>query len=205
MSKTIKTTILFLSSLTLLSIFSSCAKHNTTPPPTYFSVYCVDQLSDPLPGITVNLYNDSTDWANGTNVIYTAKTNDSGRASFGNVPSQVYYFQCIDTANCYLNFTGYFNSNPVPEHQVTNVSLVLVQYGQLVITNKSAEKKPYQVMVNGKVWQSSLAYGQSISQKFPIGDATIEVKQLGGYINAPADIIYGVSINQCQATVQTIQ
>ena len=190
--------------LLILSINSSCAKHNTTPSPTYFSIYCVDDLSNPLPGVTVNLFNDSTDWAKVTNIVYTAKTNDSGRVTFVNVPSQVYYFQCIDTANCYQNFNGYFNANPVPKNTITNVGLTLSGYGSLTITNTSSAKNPYQVKLNGKVLTSSLAYGQSIIKRMPIGGCTVEAVQLKGFINAPADIVYGVNINQCQPTVQNI-
>ena len=190
--------------LIVLSIISSCAKHNTAPAPTYFSIYCVDDLNNPLPGVTVNLFNDSADWARVTNIIYTAKTNDSGRVTFVNIPAQVYYFQCIDTANCYQNFTGYYNLNPVPKNEVTNVSLTLSGYGSLSIMNTSAAKNPYLIKLNGKTISSSLGYGQSIIKRMPIGGCTVEAIQLKGFINAPADIVYGVNITQCQPTVQNI-
>src|SRR6185437_410465 len=124
-------------------ITGSCTKHVTKPSPTVFSIHCADDLTDPLAGVMVNMYNDSMDWANGTNIIYSAKTNDSGNVAFTGIPSQRYYFSCHDTANCWINTAAYFTVNPVAPNTTTAISLTLTAYGVLTIKNTSANKSRY--------------------------------------------------------------
>ena len=185
-------------------ILGSCTKHVTKPSPTVFSLHCSDDLTNPIPGVTVNLYNDSTDWANGTNIIYSAKTNDSGNVSFTGIPSQRYYFSCHDTANCWINKAAYFTGNPVAPNTTTAVGLTLTAYGTLAVKNTSANKSPYEIKINGKVWQASLAYGQTITKILPVQTYSVESIQLSGFIGYGADISYGITVNQCASTLQDI-
>ena len=183
----------------------SCTKPKTTAAPTVFSIHCADDYGNFLDGVTVNLYNDSTDWANGTNVVYTAKTSDSGNVTFSGIPSQRYYFSCHDTANCWINQQAYFLGNPLTANQTTAIGLTLTGYGKLSITNTSTNRTPYQININGKILQSSLAYGQTITKILAAQSYSIEAVQLSKYIGSPANIIYGVTVNQCSATTQNIQ
>ena len=183
----------------------ACTKPKTVINPTVFAIHCADDYDNNLGGITVNLYGDSTDWANATNVLYTAQTNDSGKVSFSNInPGVRYYFSCRDTANCWLNYGAYFLGNPLVANATTAIGLTLTGYGPLSVTNTSADKTPYEIKINGKVWTASLAYGQTIKKVLPVQTYTIEAIQLGKFIGYKADIIYGVTVLQCQPVLQNI-
>ncbi len=186
-------------------VLGSCTKPKPVINPTVFSLHLADDYDNNLDGVTVNLYGDSTDWANGTNVLYTTKSSDSGNVSFSNIPSQVYYFSCRDTANCWINNTAYFLGYPLAANQTTSIGLTLAGYGTLNIKNTSANRNPYEIKINGKVWASSLAYGQTITKKtLPAQSYSIEAIQLGNFIGYRADIIYGVTVLQCQSVTQNI-
>lgn len=185
-------------------VLGSCTKPKTVTAPTVFSLHCTDDYGNFLDGVLVNLYNDSTDWAKGTNVIYTGITSDSGNVTFSGIPSQRYYFSCHDTANCWINQQAYFLGNPLAANQTTAISLTLTGYGTLSVTNTSVNRTPYQININGKIWQSSLAYGQTISRIVAAQAYSLEAIQLGKYIGYQADIIYGINVNQCTATTQNI-
>jgi hypothetical protein len=197
--------ILIAAIVTSLLILGSCTKPKTVISPTVFSIHCADDYDNNLGGVTVNLYTDSTDWANGINIAYSSKTSDSGNVTFPNItPGVKYYFSCHDTANCWLNYGAYFLGNPLAANQTTAISLTLTGYGPLSITNTSADKTPYEIKINGKVWASSLAYGQTLKKVLPVQTYTIEAQQLGRFIGYKADIIYGVTVLQCQPVTQNI-
>jgi len=188
-----------------LFVLGSCTKPKTVINPTVFSLHCADDYDNNLGGVLVKIYGDSTDWANGTNVLYTSKTNDSGNVTFSTIiPGKNYYFSCHDSANCWLNFSPYFLGNPLAANQTTAIGITLLGYGPLSITNTSADKSSYEVLVNGKVWASSLAYGQTIKKTIPSQSYTVEAKQQGKFIGYQADIIYGVTVLQCQTVNQNI-
>ena len=185
-------------------VIGSCTKPKTIINPTIFSIHCADDYDNNLGGVPVNLYGDSTDWANGTNVLYAGKTNDSGKVSFPNISSQKYYFSCHDTANCWLNYNAYFLGNVLAANQTTAIGLTLTGYGQLLIANTSADKSSYEILINGKEWASGLAFGQTIKKTIPVQTYSIEARQLGKFIGYKADIIYGVTVLQCQTVTQNI-
>jgi len=189
----------------------SCSKTDTTPAaaPTVMALHCVDGSGNPVQGASVTLYNNSTDWLNTANAAYTGTTDANGNVSFSGVSSQVYYFWCLNATSCLANLSAQVTQSALTANVTNNFTVVLTAYGKLSVTNTSASDPtgytgPYEIKVNGNVWQNSLAAGANATELLPVGNITVEAIQLSGYTFSATDSTYSLTISQCNVTQKNI-
>ena len=187
----------------IVTIFG-CKKEETTTPiilnSTSLELTIVNNLGNPIQGANVKLYNNFDDWNVGVNQIGSTLTSDfMGKVKFSNLmPLKYFWYAEYD---CQNNVNGAVTTTqPLTANINNTLNIVLSGTGNVVLNNISSN--PYSVYLNG-TYAFDMNGGTSKNLNYlPIGNFTIRVLQLSGYILYPTDKTYNLNID-CGNTITT--
>ena len=189
-----------------ISLFiSSCSKSSSSSGdpqtnPTILTITVEDSIGNVIPGAAVNVYADSSDYANQSNVITTGTSDATGAVSFPNLAPIAYYFSVTD--GCMNNHNkGIRLTSAETPYINTKVNVVIAGTGTLKYVNNSSN--PYTVYVNG--YAPFIVNGNttaSSSSYVPTGTYSIRVVQNSGYLITPTDETFTGTLS-CGGTLTT--
>lgn len=189
-------------------IISSCVKPKTTvPAPTVLAIHCIDIQGNPIQGTEVVLYDNQSRQQNATMASYAGTTNANGDVSFSGVNAQVYYFWCVNSQNCLINWAQQSTGNALGANTTNTRDIVLSGYGTLSVTDTDSYKLDwYSLTLNGQaIWgASSILYQDTVSTILTPGTYTLASTQQTGNIKGNPKKVYNITISQCQSYLQKI-
>lgn len=163
--------------------------------PTQLKFQVINTSGTPQIGAAVTLYNSLSDYTNKTNPVLSSITDANGYFLASRLSSVAYYYRI--TNGCLDNY-GSSSTN----HISTALTLhTLNSYNAIVINGKgsiylsSTSTNPYEVWVDGNVQLTSMAGGTNYTlNEVPVGNHSVRVLQLSGYVFSPTDKTYTVTV-----------
>ncbi len=190
-------------------LLNSCSKDSgssstqTTLDPTELKVKVTNSLGSPVEGATVTLYTNVTDFKTKANPVATAITDANGYFDIkSNLSSMAYYFYV--TSGCLDNYHNatHFSTPLVLNTLNTYNNIILSSEGKIQLVSTSVN--PYEVFIDGIVQYSSVDGGSTHTvSEVPVGNHTVRVLQLSGYLISPTDESFTANVSCGNITTVT--
>lgn len=185
-------------------LFASCSKDKEDEPkvqPTSLEIKVYNN-NNVVSGATVQLYANQTDCLTKTNIIKSNYTDANGIASFTNL-KPIQYFYRVEK-DCMNNV---FESNTTTNYLTANVkntlSISISSKGNLKINNLYTN--PYKLYINSVFVTNINANTYYSISNIPIGNYTIRMLQISGYLFYPTDETKTATVTCGSNTVITFQ
>lgn len=160
-------------------ILIGCSRTEDAPTPTQLQVTVKDKNNDLVSGASVFLYGTETDWANGTNVLYSGYTDSKGILTF-DLEDKKYYV--VATYNCLANRTATSSDYTlvVSKNTLNKKEIKVLGAGLISFRNNSQYSELYQVYQNNVLLNSFTVPAYSYTSQFwyPDGYYDFTVKYL---------------------------
>lgn len=179
--------------------FAGCVKSPSITE-TSLSIVIKDySTSARIPGATVTLYSSQTAMETSSSPLDTKITDADGVAKFDGLATLPYYWKA--TIGCKSNlFLENGTGISLTKNKINVVNGTVQSMGTLTFNNTSTN--PYKIFVNDGVVINSLAGNTAQTIPYPIGNVTVRVLQLSGYVVYPTDKSYTGNLT-CGGALQT--
>jgi hypothetical protein len=181
-----------------LLTFSACSKEET--PSTGIELSLTDNLGNVVSGASVKLFSSQTDWKNKTNQIGATQTSDaSGKVRFKDLSNIKYYW--FAEKDCQNNANGTATTlDPITANKITSLTVPLSSTGTLKFVSTS--NNPYRIFINGTAMFDMNGGTTKYYYYAPVGNYSLRVLQLSGYLISPTDKSYTGNVG-CGQTLST--
>lgn len=181
-------------------LLQACTKTDTNEDvkqDTSLEIAVKDNLGNPVGGADVYLYTSETNWKNRINQVTSSLVTDAnGKVNFTGLNSLKYYWYA--EKDCYNNVNGSVTTTqPITANTKTYVNTIISASGTIKLTSTSSY--PYRVYING---EQTLDMNGGTTEYFynkPVGNYTIRVLQLSGYVLYPTDKTFNGKV-ECGTT-----
>lgn len=182
-------TTLFL--LHLIVGFTACEKDENEPvQDASLAVTVKDASGNPVAGASVSIYNSKTNMDYQINAVASAISDGSGKVLFKQL-SDIPYF-CYAEKDCSNNIGEVQAFPSLTPGSTANVNTSITPKGHIRL--KSTSSNPYRVYLNGTALFEMAGGSEEYLPNLPVGNYTIRVLQLSGYLLYPTDKTFEASV-----------
>lgn len=175
--------------LLAIAMLNSCSEETVEPMPTStLELTIKNELGNLIPGATVKLYSNETDWRNQTNQIGSTKiTGSDGIVNFTNIDDIKYYWYV--EKDCENNVNGAVTTvTPLSNTLKNRLDVILKQTGNIRFQNNSTN--PYRVYINEAESFDMPGNTFLVRSSVNTGNYSIRVLQISGFAFTPTEETY---------------